>query len=413
MRISTQNTYAASRQALMDRQVQLNDAQQQLSTSQRVNRASDDPAAASRAERALAAQARAEASQRAVDASQNTMTLAESALGDAGELLQQAREAILAAGNASYGDAERRGVANQLQEIRSQLLAVANRSDGSGTYLFGGQGARQPPFIDTAAGVQSYGTAGQTQAASGELLPLTVDGDSAWMQARRGNGVFTTGAASVDGGGSPHANTGTGWIDGGRVVDPTALTDSSYRIEFSVAAGVTRYDVIDRANGASAQSGTFTAGQGLQFGGLAVGISGAPADGDAFVVTPLAAMPTGERSVSVFAALQGAIDALNTPQRSSAQIAQGNSTSLIEIDAVMNQVGAARGKVGDTLNRIDGVTGRLDAQKLASQTEVSNAIGLDMVRAVSSFQNQQTGYDAALKSYAMVQKLSLFNYLSA
>lgn len=35
-----------------------------------------------------------------------------------------------------------------------------------------------------------------------------------------------------------------------------------------------------------------------------------------------------------------------------------------------------------------------------------------MVEAISEFQNKQTGYDAALKSYAMVQKLSLFQYVN-
>ncbi len=397
----------------MARQLDLNSAQQQLSTGKRVNRASDDPAAAARAERALSAEARANASQRAVNASQNTMTLTESALGDAGELLQQAREAILTAGNASYGDAERLSVAHQLKEIRNQLLAVSNRTDGAGLYLFGGQGANQAPFTETANGVQSYGIAGETQVASGEPLPLTVDGESAWMQARRGNGVFTTGAANVDSGGSPRANTGSAWVDGGHVVDPSALTDSPYRIEFTGAAGATTYSVIDQNDGSTVQSGAFSPGQTLQFSGLAVTISNQPADGDAFVITPLATLPAAQRSVSVFEVLKNAIDDLSTPMRSSAAVTQTNSTNLINVDAAMTQMQAARSRVGDTLSRIDGVTGRLDAQKLASQTQVSDATGLDMVAAISSFQNGQTGYDAALKSYAMVQKLSLFTYLSA
>ena len=45
--------------------------------------------------------------------------------------------------------------------------------------------------------------------------------------------------------------------------------------------------------------------------------------------------------------------------------------------------------------------------------QVANAEDLDMVEAISKFQSQQTGYDTALKSYAMVQKLSLFQYIQA
>ena len=78
----------------------------------------------------------------------------------------------------------------------------------------------------------------------------------------------------------------------------------------------------------------------------------------------------------------------------------------------MAQLSAARSRVGETLNRIESVTGRLDDSRLASQTERAGAEGLDMVKAISEFQNKQTGYDAALKSYAMVQKISLFNYVS-
>jgi flagellar hook-associated protein 3 FlgL len=35
-----------------------------------------------------------------------------------------------------------------------------------------------------------------------------------------------------------------------------------------------------------------------------------------------------------------------------------------------------------------------------------------MIKGISDFQNQQVGYEAALKSYASVQKLSLFNFIS-
>src|SRR5580765_8321697 len=112
MRISTANGYTTALDSLMNRQSALSDTQDQLTSGKRVNRASDDPAAAARSERALAVERRTVADQRAVDASNNAMTLTESALGDAGSLLQQAREALVAAGNATYSDAERKGLAD-------------------------------------------------------------------------------------------------------------------------------------------------------------------------------------------------------------------------------------------------------------------------------------------------------------
>lgn len=46
-----------------------------------------------------------------------------------------------------------------------------------------------------------------------------------------------------------------------------------------------------------------------------------------------------------------------------------------------------------------------------AETERSTAEDLDMVQAISDFQNRQTGYDAALKAYSLVQRMSLFNYI--
>ena len=398
MRISTANAYDTSLESLMDRQVRLSTTQEQLTTGKRVNHASDDPAAVGRVERALASEARSTANQRAVDASNNAMTLTETALADAGNLLQTAREALVAAGNATYSDAERSGVADQLAELRKQLFAVSNRTDGAGTFLFGGQGSNQPPFIDAAGGVRFNGTSGVVQAASGgEILPLTMDGESTWMQARTGNGVFEASAIT---------STGNAWIDRGSVTNPAALTGSTYRIDFQVAAGATTYSVLKDGLATSQTNVAYASGAAIQIDGMASTVSGAPANGDSFQLAP--ATPT----LSVFDTLDKAIKDLRTPGRSGTNVAQTNAVNLSNLDQVLNQALVGRAQVGATLNRIDGVTQRLSALKLAAQTERSNAEDLDMVQGISSFSNQQTGYDAALKAYSLVQKLSLFNYLS-
>jgi flagellar hook-associated protein 3 FlgL len=397
MRISTADSYTTSLNSLMQRQAQLSATQMQMTTGKRVNVAGDDPAAAARSERALAAERRTVANQRAVDASNNAMTLTESALSDAGTLLQQARVALVAAGNPTYSDAERVGVANQLADLRQQLLAVANRTDSSGTYLFGGQSSTQAPFADVPAGVQYQGASGPALAASGEALPLTMDGRATWMQARTGNGVFEARAVT---------STGTAWIDAGSVTNPAAITGSTYSVTFGVSGGATTYSVLKDGAPTAQTNVAFTPGQAIQVDGMSATVSGQPANGDVFQLAP--STPT----LSVFGALDKAIADLKTPGRTGTQIAQSNVTSLASLDAVLGQVLAGRSQVGATMNRIDAVTGRLSALKLASQTERSNAENLDMTQAISAFSNQQTGYDAALKAYAMVQRLSLFNYLT-
>lgn len=399
MRVSTANSFDASVESLIKRQTQLATAQEQLTTGKRVNRASDDPAAAARAERALAAEVHTDAMQRAVNASQNAMTLSEGALADASDLLQQIREAMVAAGNGSYSDQERRVQADKIAGLRNQLLAVANRQDGAGAYLFGGQSPDHAPFLDAAGGVTFQGTSGQVDAASDDPLPLSVDGRAAWVSGRTGNGVFSTAPAA--------ANTGQSWIDAGRVTDPSQLTGDSYSIVFADSGGgVMTYSILQNGAPTAVAGVPYVSGRAIEIDGLSATITGTPADTDTFDLAP------STSDLNIFNAIDQAVAALNTPLRTPSQIAQTNSTYLAAVDSAMAQMQSVRAQVGETLSRIDSATGRLDDLRLAAQTDRSNAEGLDMVRAISDFQNKQTGYDAALKSYSLVQKMSLFNYIT-
>jgi flagellar hook-associated protein 3 FlgL len=235
------------------------------------------------------------------------------------------------------------------------------------------------------------------QAAASEALPLTSDGATAWMTARSGNGVFTTRAQT---------STGSAWIDNGSVTDPSALTGSTYSIQFSVAAGVTTYSILQDGAPTAQVGMPFKPGQAIEIDGMAASIAGNPADLDEFTLTP------STSSQTVFDTLDKAIADLKTPLRSGTQIAQSNADNLANLDQVMATLSGARTRIGETLNRIDGVTGRLDSLKLSSKTARSDAEDLDMTNAISDFASQQTGYDASLKAYTMVQKLSLFNYLN-
>ncbi|MGZ5240822.1 MAG: flagellar hook-associated protein FlgL [Caldimonas sp.] len=397
MRISTANAFDAGIDSLTRRQSELSDLQDQMTSGKRVAKASDDPAAAARAERALASISRTEASQRAVDASKVVMTQTESALGTAGDLMQSARELMVSGGNATYGDSDRAALAAQLKSIRDQLFTVANANDGAGTYLFGGQGATQKPFVDAPGGVQYAATGGQSLTGSGTDLPLTSDGQASWLSARTGNGVFVTSA-------SPGVANAT--IDSGIVADPSALTGANYALNFSVSGGLTTYAITQNGLPTAVTAAPYVSGQAITVGGMTVTVSGAPAAGDQFQIVP--STPT----LSVFATLDQAIAGLQTAGRTTSQIAQATSENLRNVDSVMGNLQTARAAAGAVLNRIDSVSGQLNTQKLASTSERSNAEDVDMVHAISDFQNKQSGYDAALKSYAMVQRLSLFQYVN-
>lgn len=397
MRVTTANAFETTIATLQQRQQALQRTQDQLTSGKRVARASDDPAAAARIERALAVAARSDADQRALAASRNAMTQAEGALGGAVELMQQVRELVVAAGNPSYSDAERTNLGARIRGLRDQLFAVANRGDGAGGHLFGAQGSAQPPFVDGVGGVAFRGQGGATEIQAGDRLPMTMDGAAAWLGARSGNGVFVTEPDPANGPGA--------WIDAGRVADPSAVTGDAYRVEFQVAGGATTFSVLRNGVPTALSGQPYVSGQAIEVDGLAVTVNGAPANGDAFDLTPSAP------ALSLFDALDRLAGDLQAGNRSPAQVTQTVQTGLRDIDAAMANLQLQRAAAGESLNHVDLVENRLADSKLHALTDRSLAEDLDMVSAVSDFQNRQVGYEAALKAYSTVQRLSLFQYL--
>jgi len=396
-RISTASAYDGAVNNLLQRQSALSDAQIELTSGKRVNKASDDPTSAARAERARALEARTTASGRAVDASSNAMTLTEAALGDATDLLQQARELVVGAGDSSYSDSQRKAIADQIAGIRNELLSVSNRPDGQGGYVFSGQGSGGAPFVDQPGGVAFKGVGGSVNVATDEPLPLTLDGGNVWLSGSTGNGVFQTKGPATSG----------AWVDAGHVTDPSQITNSTYDIQFSVSGGTTTYSVLKDGQPTALANQPYTSGQQISFDGQSMTISGTPANGDTFQSVP------SQRDLSAFDTLDNIVKQLSTPAQSGTNYSQVVQSGLRDIDQASAQISSARSLAGTTLSRLDGVKGRLDATEVSAETARSDAEDLDMVKALSSFNQQQTGYSAALQSYATIQKMSLFQYLSA
>lgn len=411
MRLSTAYSYESSVYELQRRQEEMSTAQQQMTSGKRVERPGDDPTAAAQIERALVEESRGRQLQRSVDASRNVMTLTEAALGDAVDLSQRAREALVAAGNGSYNATERQALATTLKEIRNQLLGVANQKDGAGNLLFGRQGNTSGPYVDNGSGVTTTASGGALAGSGSENLPLSIDGPAVWLQVPSGNGVFETGAGA--------GNTGTGWVTAGQVTDPSAwsaLSSHGYTVSFAndPTSGKLTYSVTDDATGsalADASGNTailYQPGKSITLvPGIEFSVSGTPAAGnDSFHIGD------SDTSLNVFKALDKAVAALSSPTANAGQVMQAVNAGMSDLDQVLSTFQASRSQVGETLNRLDGIESRTSGRILSAQTTRSDVEDVDMVQAISEFTNRQTSYQAALQSYSIVQKMSLFNYIS-
>lgn len=411
-RLGTANMYDNALRNIGARQSSLSNLQENLTSGKRVVRASDDPVSAAQAERALNRLARIQTEQRALETQRNAIAQGESSLGDAVSLIQNFRELTVSAGNAALTPADRATIANQLQGLREQLQEVVNRKDTNGIPLLGALGSALAPFtgpLSTSPDYDFQGLPGQT-ASSGVTVPGTLDGDSAFMFDPTRDGAYTAGVSTISNGRQLTTTAVT-------PVDRSLITGQNYTIAFSaVGPGATTgtstasYTVTNTTTGVSSAAVVvpdFPSNKPVTVSisgipGLALDVTGTPANGDTIALKP---------SASLFSTLDSAITSLRTASNSNAAI-QAVGQALANIDVGLDRVNNMRGYAGELLNRADRITGDQEKRSIQLEGDRSRAEDLDMIKGYSDFQNQQVGYEAALKSYAQVQRLSLFNFIS-
>lgn len=473
-RVGTYNAFDSTVRNLSSRNGTLSSLQEHLSAGTRVLRPSDDPTAAAQAERARTRLSRVETDQRALENQRNTIALAEANLGDSADMLQSIRQLMVQAGNGALSATDRKSITQQIQGLSEQLLAQANAQDGNGLSLFSGWGNSDPlvaPNASTSPTTYTFnGLPGEIPSSASSITPA-LDGDKTWNFHATRDGVFDASMTLV-----PRSATETKPTTSAvSVSDNAAVTGNSYQIGFGAGGGSytvtdpstgitgnhvsgqamafdgllfarddtapSKYTVTDQKTGATVfdssnitnpldplyysgpgaplvfngrtisfsnadadytASKTYVPGQAVEFDGLKLSINGAAKEGDKIDIKP---------APDVFSILDRAMERLNQAA-DSGDVSQAVGQALAQIDSALKNIMASRGQAGELLNRADRITGLNETRALQAEGDRSRAEDMDMIKGISEFQNQQTGYSAALQTYAQIQKLSLFNYIS-
>ena len=409
-RVSTANMYDSSVRNLSTRQKTLVDLQENLTSGKRVVRPSDDPVAAAQAERALTRISRIQTEQRALEVQRNAITQAETTLGDAIGLVQEMRQLMVGAGGGALKNEDRKTYANQIQSLRDQLNEVINRKDTNGIPLLGALGSALQPFTGPLTGSPDYQFIGQPGQASSDSTSIatTVDGHAALMFDPVRDGIYGASVTQAPGSSLVTSAVTTSNRD--------VLAGAGYELQIggvTTSGGNTQVQYSLTKNGVAVPGGPFTAsavtGQPIPItitdGGVSVmnfSLQGTPVVGDKVGLQP---------SPSLMSSIDSAIKGI-TNATSSTQAAQTVSQALAHMDAGIERLSNIRGYAGELLNRADRITGDQESRSIQLEADRSRAEDLDMLKGISDFQNANVGLEAALKSYAQVQRLSLFNYVN-
>jgi len=470
IRISTGMIQSAGVGSINAQTASLLHLQQQVSSNKRILTPADDPVGAARA--LVVENSKNVVTQYGTnqDNAKSALGMQEAQLSSTNDLIARIRELAVQGGNATLSASDRKSLAFELRARYDELLGIANSDDGAGQYLFSGyQGATRPFSGSVDAMIQNpaqdvtyLGDDGQRrlQVSASRFMEVSDSGNDVFRRIRNGNGTFTTDYGRNGAGAA--TNTGTGVIDGGSLIDPAkwnaSLTDPSWgtatpnqvSVKFwtdvpDPTTGATvygtpnavYYDVTD-SNGnslftdqpstAPGAPGTvsflsahrYQSGQTIPLSGFAthpdmgaaVTITGDP-EGDSVQQDSFTVSPSSTQSI--FRTLTNLISSLENTQSGTdagrATLANEIGFALTNLDQANNNILQVRAGIGSRMNEIESLSSVNEDLKLQYQQTLSNILDLDYAKTISDLSRKQIDLEAAQKSYTMVAKLSLFNYI--
>jgi len=399
MRISSIEQFQQGIDSILNQQAKLNQTQLQLATGKKVLKPSDDPAVATQLLNLSSLKANNLQYDRNINTALNELELQESVLASSGNVLQRVRELVIQANNATQSPQTREAIADEISNLANELLQLANTKSPSGEYIFAGYNSRTPAFAKSGADFVYQGDQGQRllQVSEDTQLAVRDNGADVFQGMSTGDGRFLLE--------TPASNTGDGLVKMSSTID--AISDN-YTITFIQAnpGDPLLYSVSGEDVGAVA-TGTFAAGEAINFNGISIEIDGTLENGDSYQIN---------RSVrqDVFQSVQAIANALlagtETGAKSS-KLANDLGQSISTMDQALEHLQSRRTIVGNRLQALDTRASENADGLVPLERQTSELNDLDFAEAVSRLNLQTTALQAAQQSYIKIQGLSLFNYL--
>lgn len=408
-RISTSLSQQLGINAVLLQQAQVNQTQQQISLGKRILTPSDDPSGATRILDLNQSISRITQFQSNINYAENRLELSDGTLQNVTNSLQRVRELAVQGFNATNTAADRESIAQEMFQRLDELLALANTKDANGDYLYAGFKTQTEAFTGSSdSGVFNYqGDQGQRLIQIGEGRTV-ADGNTGAeiffnLQDKNGNpeDMFST-----------LYNLATDLATNRPAAEESELTFSSVPLDAeSITINGINYEFDDGTGPAitppiiAVDISTATTGD-----DVASSLNMVVASNDSTVT-----LDQTNNELRIIANTPGedelTIDASSTSAASAITVSIPLYDHLDQLDTALERISDVRSQIGARLNVIDSQNEINQDFLLSIQSTKSQIEDLDMAEAISRFNLQIVGLQAAQQSFVKVQNLSLFNLL--
>ena len=422
MKISTKlfNQQQVSRFGKLNEEIQ--SLQNKISTGKNIVQASDDPIGAVNLSGLQQIKERFGQYSRNADNAINRLTIADTALQAVTNLMVRAKELAIQAANDTFGAQDREALALELEEMKNEMFSVANSTDSSGAFIFGGYHTNTQPFEkDDDLNIVYKGDRGTNAVSVSETRTIgtTLDGGSVFMAVKSGNeispmftilediinSIRTASESVVEASAVGKATLEINNENPGNY--SFNLSDSSSSVDISVDLPSSDLSGLVTAINATALNITATlSGSTITL----VDDNNGPITIKDLQIEGINRSEKTPKSFLTFDAVDGAGTSLGHPQT----LYDKNQTiqnRLDDIKSVQEHIANQKAIIGARTNSLERQKELLAQRNIQVSEDMSEISDADLAALVTELQGQITGLQASQQAFVKISNLSLFQYL--
>ena len=363
---------------------------------------------------------------RNVNSSRTRLSLVDTNLQNLSTIMIRANELLIQASSDVLGRSDREAIALEIDEMKEELMSLANQQDSNGSFIFGGFKTKTEPFQKDIDGKIKYmGDSGITSLSISEtmIVETSVDGENLFQKIKMSSGLAVSMFTMLEN------------ISNSVRTAATAVhaTNANTHAELEITNrdfGTWAFDITGHAGTAN----------------ISVELTGDdPADiikaiNNANIGITASQSTTNPKKIKLDSSQQGIIEIKNLeiPNIKTAQKVPTSFFTFTPLDASGNSVGEDqylydtdqlttsqlnhiqssqvhianfRGQVGAKLNLLERQYQNLNERDLAIKQDLSELEDADLAKLVTDLKSQLTGLQASQQAFVKISDLNLFNYL--
>ena len=400
--------------------------QDKISSGKNITVASDDPIGSVNLSGYKTVKQQIDQYVRNVNSSKTRLSLVDTNLQNLSTIMIRANELLIQASSDVLGRSDREAIALEIDEMKEELMSLANRQDSNGSFIFGGFKTKTEPFQKDIDGKIKYmGDSGISSLSISEtmLVETSVDGESLFQKIKMSSGLAVSMFTMLEN------------ISNSVRTSATAVhaTNANTHAELEITNkdfGTWEFDITGHAGTAN----------------ISVELTGDdPADiikaiNNANIGITASQSVTNPKKIKLDGSQQGIIEIKNLeiPNIKTAQKVPTSFFTFTPLDASGNSVGEDqylydtdqlttsqlnniqssqvhianfRGQVGAKLNLLERQYQNLNERDIAIKKDLTDLEEADLAKLVTDLKSQLTGLQASQQAFVKISDLSLFNYL--